>query len=141
MKKLLVILMTIFSLAAVASGKSHDVFGTMYYARTGDHTASGDRIVPTKVKSGEHRWVALSLDLYRAGYRFGDTIIVTSETNPYMNGYWVVKDKMAGRKKIDFLVHRSDARKFRNGRVTIRKADDSDLMEVKSGELIVKNDD
>ena len=139
MKQLFVILISIIGLATMAQGQSHDVYATMYYATRGGCTASGSRVVPSKVKSGEHRWVALSRDLFKAGYRMGDTIVVTSANNSFVNGYWVVKDRMAGRRKIDFLVHRSDARKFRNGSVTIRKMDDSDEMVVKDGELIVQN--
>ena len=112
MKQLFVILISIIGLATMAQGQSHDVYATMYYATRGGCTASGSRVVPSKVKSGEHRWVALSRDLFKAGYRMGDTIVVTSANNSFVNGYWVVKDKMAGRRKIDFLVHRSDARKF-----------------------------
>ena len=56
------------------------------------------------------------------GFKLGDVIIVESETNPSVNGEWVVKDKMGPRlrKRIDFLTPREDKR-FRNGAVTIRK--------------------
>lgn len=96
MKQLFVILISIIGLATMAQGQSHDVYATMYYATRGGCTASGSRVVPSKVKSGEHRWVALSRDLFKAGYRMGDTIVVTSDNNSFVNGYWVVKDKMAG---------------------------------------------
>lgn len=56
-----------------------------------------------------------------------DTIEVKSDRNPGVNGYWVVKDKMSGRKKIDFLMHRSNTRSFRNGNVTIRKANGDNI--------------
>ncbi|MBQ9555608.1 MAG: hypothetical protein IJV05_05225 [Muribaculaceae bacterium] len=57
------------------------------------------------------------------GFKLGDVIIVESETNPAINGEWVVKDKMSKRlrKRIDFLTPRGDKYNFRNGSVTIRK--------------------
>lgn len=142
MKKFLLILVSsIVALSLWASGE-HTVYGTYYLPSYGSHTASGDRIVASKVKSGEHRWVALSRDMFsRYGYKMNDTIEVKSDRNPSVNGYWVVKDKMSGRKKIDFLMHRSNTRSFRNGDVTIRKAngdnitveiDDEEIKEVSS---------
>lgn len=118
----LVTILSVFSLAMAGDGE-FTVRSTMYYAggRCGRGTASGDRIVPQKVLSGEHRWVALSLDLYRAGFQFNDTIVVTDHKTPWVNGLWVVKDKMAHNKKIDFLVHRSKGHTFRNSTCTIRK--------------------
>lgn len=118
----LVTILSVFSLALAGDGE-FTVRSTMYYAggRCGRGTASGDRIVPKKVLSGEHRWVALSLDLYRAGFQFNDTIVVTDHKTPWVNGLWVVKDKMAHSKKIDFLVHRSKGHTFRNSTCTIRK--------------------
>lgn len=118
----LVTILSVFSLALAGDGE-FTVRSTMYYAggKCGRGTASGDRIVPKKVLSGEHRWVALSLDLYRAGFKFNDTIVVTDHKTPWVNGLWVVKDKMAHSKKIDFLVHRSKGHTFRNSTCTIRK--------------------
>ena len=49
------------------------------------------------------------------------TIVVTDHKTPWVNGLWVVKDKMAHSKKIDFLVHRSKGHTFRNSTCTIRK--------------------
>lgn len=118
----LVTILSVFSLALANDGE-FTVSSTMYYAggKCGRGTASGDRIVPQKVLSGEHRWVALSLDLYRAGFQFNDTIVVSGHKTPWVNGLWVVKDKMARSKKIDFLVHRSKGNTFRNCTCTIRK--------------------
>jgi hypothetical protein len=83
-------------------------------------TADGSTIVPSKVKSGEQRWVALSRDLildeyrdnlysnethWKGHFRFGDTILVESEAHPFINGEWVVHDCMSARayNSIDFL--------------------------------------
>lgn len=125
MKRLLLATLSILCLISIAQAQSGEfnVRSTMYYAggRCGRGTASGDRIVPHKVLSGEHRWVALSLDLYRAGFQFGDTIVVSGHKSDWVNGLWVVKDKMASRGKIDFLVHRSKGHTFQNSACTIRK--------------------
>ena len=123
MKKLVLLLIAMVSIMAFAETKEYSVYGTMFYAggKNGKGTASGDKIIPDKVKSGEHRWVALSKDMYAAGFRFNDTIVVTGAKADWVNGEWVVKDKMAGSKKIDFLVHRSQGKLFKNGQVTIRK--------------------
>ncbi len=125
MKKLvLFLLITIAALTTMAGENEYTLYGTFYYPSYGSHTASGDRINASKVKTGEHRWVALSNDMFkRYGFSINDTIYVNSTNNPTVNGYWVVKDKMGGRKKIDFLMHRSNVSGFRNGNVTIRKVD------------------
>ncbi|MDO4511046.1 MAG: hypothetical protein Q4B68_04405 [Bacteroidales bacterium] len=125
MKKILFAILALLSICPIAWAQSSefDVKSTMYYAggKFGSRTASGSRIEPAKVLSGEHRWVALSLDLYRAGFNFGDTIVVTEHKTPWVNGLWVVKDKMASSRKIDFLVHRQKGRTFRNSPCKIRK--------------------
>lgn len=86
------------------------------------HTADGSYIDMEKLEKGEIRWVALSWDLvdnatrrrirkekwaWRGVANFGDTIWVSSESNPLLNGPWVVHDVMNGRfrKSIDFLCH------------------------------------
>ncbi len=83
-------------------------------------TADGSRIDPVKLKNKQIRWVALSRDLINDEYRrkhhpstghwngmfrFGDTIIVKSESCPQINGEWVVHDTMNKRytNSIDFL--------------------------------------
>lgn len=124
MKKLLFFLTTAIIALSVWASEEYTVYGTYYHPSYGTHTASGDRIVSSKVKSGEHRWVALSRDMFRKnGFKLNDTILVTSEDNPCVNGYWVVKDKMGGHKKIDFLMHRTCVKDFRNGQVTIQKVE------------------
>lgn len=137
MKKILLLFIAlIVSSAAWASDNTSEttLYGTMYYTSYGSHTASGDRVNAARVKAGKDRWVALSRDMFRAGFKMNDTILVNSTVNPMVNGLWVVKDKMAGRKKIDFLVHRSNCRGFRNGKVTIRKMDAEDLAEYRQNQ-------
>ena len=86
-------------------------------------TADGSKIINSKVKSGEQRWVALSRDLIKDEYRdklfpenhhwngkihFGDIIVVHSINHPHLNGDWVVHDCMNARYKrsMDFLTVR-----------------------------------
>ena len=103
----------------------HTVRATKYYAghNCGVITADGSRINVSRVHNFTDRWVALSPDMFKKGYKFGDVIHVTSN-NPVLNGHWVVKDKMASYKKnsIDFLMTRGNSREFNNPcKVTIRK--------------------
>lgn len=104
---------------------NHQVRATKYYAGNGCGwvTADGSRINNAKVNSGEHRWVALSPDMFNKGYKLGDRIWVESD-NSRLRGEWVVKDKMAPRVKngIDFLMTRENSKTFTNPcKVTIKK--------------------
>ena len=117
--------MIIAAMSASLAMAGHKVRATKYYAghNCGMVTADGSRINVSKVHSGEHRWVALSPDMFRKGYRLGDRIMVVS-SNPRLNGVWVVKDKMAARKRnsIDFLMTRENSKGFVNPcTVEIRK--------------------
>ena len=87
----------------------------------GHVTASGDRIDKAKLRNYEIRWVALSADMFRKhGFKLGDTIMVTSESVPKLNGKWVVKDRMGARRKqsIDFLLPKGDNYRF-HGTTTV----------------------
>ena len=83
-------------------------------------TADGSVIDPIKLKNKQIRWCALSRDLiwdeyrqtihkqgFRGFFEFGDTIVVKSNSNPQINGKWVVHDTMNKRytRSIDFLIH------------------------------------
>jgi len=85
-------------------------------------TADGSTIDNSKVKDGSMRWVALSRELiddsfrnrkygngvhWTGEFKFGDTIVVSSESFPNINGQWVVHDCMNSRysKSIDFLAY------------------------------------
>ena len=122
MRKILFILLTIFCLGVQTN---HTVRATKYYAghNCGHVTADGSHINTLKVHSGEHRWVALSADMFRKGYKMGDRIYVESN-NPVLRGVWIVKDKMGPQKRnsIDFLMTRGNSKGFTNPcKVTIRK--------------------
>ena len=123
MKKILFLLISLVALTA-AAGDEYTLSATYYYpgsSGAGSRTASGDRIDVGRLKNQEFRWVALSRDMYRAGFNINDTIEVTSSSMPQLNGKWVVKDKMGGHRRIDFLIHRSNASWFRTSKVTVRK--------------------
>ena len=108
-------------------GQTYTVSATKYHPGMGGAgwvTASGDRIDNAKLKRYEIRWVALSPDLFNKGFRMGDTIEVTCDHVPRLNGKWVVKDRMGRRThmKIDFLLPRGDDHGFHSRvNVTIRK--------------------
>ena len=109
-------------------GQTYTVSATKYHPGMGGAgwvTATGDRIDNAKLKRYEIRWVALSPDLLNKGFRMGDTIEVTCDRVPRLNGKWVVKDRMGRRThmKIDFLLPRGDDHDFHSRvNVTIRKA-------------------
>lgn len=94
---------------------NHEVRATKYYAghNCGHVTADGSRINNAKVNSGEHRWVALSPDMFNKGYKLGDRIWVES-SNTRLRGEWVVKDKMGQRVRngIDFLMTHENSKNF-----------------------------
>lgn len=128
MKIKILIILTLLIFINFNINSQHLVRATKYY---GGHkcswvTASGDRINNQKVRSGEHRWVALSPDMFKKhGYKLGDKIYVESN-NPALRGYWIIKDKMAKWKKdsIDFLFTR-DMKGFNNPcKVTIYRNKD-----------------
>ena len=115
-RKVLIFILVTF-ICSMEISANHTVRATKYYAghNCGWRTASGDRINKQKVRSGEHRWVALSHDMFKKhGFKMGDKIRVESD-NPVLKGEWIVKDKMAPRlrKAIDFLFTR-DMKGFNN---------------------------
>jgi len=127
MRQILFALMALIVTAGMAQ-TSHTLRATKYHPGMGGAgwvTASGARINNTKLKNYEIRWVALSHDMFRQhGFRLGDTIEVTCERVPKLNGLWVVKDKMGPRlrKRIDFLLPRGDNYRFHSPtNVTIKK--------------------
>ncbi len=122
MRRLLIVLMTTMALAAL--GQTYTVRATIYHPGTagvGWVTASGSRISSDKLNKHRIRWVALSPDLFKKGFRMGDRIRLTCKEHPHMNGVWVVKDRMARRmrNRIDLLVPRGT--KFNPCKVKITK--------------------
>lgn len=112
MKKLLLVLMLCISFTGFSQ---YSLQATKYYPGYKGMktiTADGSKINSNKLKNGNIRWVALSRDMLKE-FKFGDTIRVES-SNSYLNGYWVVKDKMHKRckRKIDFMLHRNEQINF-----------------------------
>ena len=103
MKKTLLLLILFISFTAFGQ---YTLTATKYYPGhngMGTITASGSKVNINSLNSGKIRWVALSHDLLKT-FKYGDTIVVYSD-NPYLNGLWIVKDKMHKRwkHKIDFM--------------------------------------
>ena len=130
MKTIIIMLMTMFvNYSTVKIEQSPFIQldrATTYYCNVSQcdndpfTTADGSVIDPIKLKNNEIRWCALSRDLiwdeyrqtihkqgFRGLFEFGDTIVVKSNSNPQINGKWVVHDTMNKRYKnsIDFLIH------------------------------------
>lgn len=84
-------------------------------------TADGSIIDPQKVEDGTIKWVAVSRDMLKDGYKYGDKIEIISE-DPLISGIYEIHDTMAKRftKRIDILM----PRKIKTGKwiVKIRKA-------------------
>ena len=122
----------LFSILAVCtlalSAQQYTLRATKYHPGMGGagwKTASGDRIDANKLKNYEIRWVAVSPDVRKLGFRMGDTIIVNCERVPKLNGKWIIKDSMGKRVKmgIDFLLPKGDTLGFTSPcKVTIEKA-------------------
>lgn len=85
------------------------VDATIYHAVEGQTdstpliTASGKHINPNNPAG--HRWIAVSRDLEKLGFVFGEKVLVTGAEQ--MDGVYVVEDRMNRRwtKRIDFLVN------------------------------------
>jgi 3D (Asp-Asp-Asp) domain-containing protein len=72
-------------------------------------TADGSYIDTVELRKGNLRWCALSRDMlsrWGGDFNYGDTIYIESESNPQINGHWVVHDCMNARysKSIDLLM-------------------------------------
>lgn len=106
------ILAAIAAMGLSAMGQTLNVNGTLYHPGGGLswHTASGDKIDNEKLKKREIKWVAASPDVFAAGFKMGDTILVKCDNVPQLNGKWVIKDRMGKRthRMIDFLMARGD---------------------------------
>lgn len=66
--------------------------------------AAGEKLTPQKAK--QVRYIAISRDLERKGFKLGKYIKVECEEYPFLNGIWRIMDRMAVRvhNGIDFLL-------------------------------------
>ena len=102
MRRLIIIIVLVLGWSVYSPSKDLDStpLATFYYARSGSITADGSKVHPEKVKTGEHRWIAVSRDLRRSGkFNFGDTVLIQSK-----------KDLMGSKhtNRIDFLLHHEE---------------------------------
>jgi len=87
---------------------------TYYYCGShgmGWSVAGGERLTPQKAKVV--RYIAVSRDLERKGFKLGMYVKVTSEHYPHLNGVWKIMDRMSSRMHncIDFLLQNKGDRK------------------------------
>lgn len=113
MRRLIIIIVLVLGWSVYSPSKdlNSTPLATFYYARSGSITADGSKVHPEEVKTGEHRWIAVSRDLKRSGkFSFGDTVLIQSKKCPGLNGEWIVKDLMGSKhtNRIDFLLHREE---------------------------------
>lgn len=80
-------------------------------------TADGSIINPEKVENGTIKWVAVSRDMLRDGFKYGDKIEIIS-TDPLISGVYEIHNTMAKKftKRIDILM----PRKIKTGKWTVK---------------------
>lgn len=105
----LMLLSTISSYAQTATPKA-----TWYYAGepgSGWGLAIGERL--TEKTARTVRYVAVTRDLEKKGFKLGDYIEVKCDRFPFLNGKWRIMDRMAKRlhNRIDFLIQDKNTRK------------------------------
>lgn len=117
-QKILILLALVFIMTGAKVNNGVQLKSTWYSTKAfnGRKTADG-----TMVRHSGQRIVALSPDMFKKGFDFGDSIHVVSKSDPKVNGYWTVRDKTAPglRNHIDFLLHPSEGKGFHNGKVTV----------------------
>ena len=104
--------MMVLSKRSVPAGKVFTVTATCYHptvAQTDDSpliTGSRKHIDPSNPL--KHRWIGVSQDLLRMGFKYGDKVLI-SGTCTY-DGVWTIEDAMNKRWKyrIDFLIGKKD---------------------------------
>lgn len=98
MRRAIILILTVILGLTTSLDAQHIVRATKYYGGIGCGmiTASGSRINNQRVNDFKDRWIALSQDMFKLGYKFNDTIYVESDVKA-LEGKWVVKDKMGKR--------------------------------------------
>lgn len=127
MKKLLLTLLFMLPLYMMAQNETYTV--TVYNAVpsqcSGNHlkTADGSIINTQKLEAGELKWCAVSRDLLRNGYKYGDKIEVIS-SDSLIAGIYEIHDTTSPRlsRHVDILMPRR-INKGRWTEVKIRKVD------------------
>lgn len=120
----LIALMLLFNISSYA--QTANPKATWYYAGepgSGWGLAIGERLTDKKARAV--RYIAVTRDLERQGFKLGDTVMVESKVFPFLNGKWRIMDRMAKRlhNRIDFLIQDKSIRKkfTRPVNVTITK--------------------
>ena len=82
----------------------------------------GTKVDTIKLKNYKLKVIALSHDLFKMGYKYGDSVMICSN-NKFINGKWVIKDLMNKRHKmsIDILLPINDKTGFGSAYLAIRK--------------------
>ena len=102
MKKLLLTLLLLVILGQVeAQVYTVTVYNAVKEQCNGDHlmTADGSKIDPKKVEDGTIKWCAVSRDMLKSGFKYGD---------PLISGIYEIHDTMSPKftKRIDILMPR-----------------------------------
>ena len=109
MKKLLLTLLLLVTLGVQAQVYTVTVYNAVKEQCNGDHlmTADGSVIDPQKVEDGTIKWCAVSRDMLRDGFRYGDKIKIYSP-DPLIEGIYEIHDTMSPKltRRIDILMPR-----------------------------------
>lgn len=108
MKRLITFVILLFIVKSLISQTyTVTVYNAVPNQCSGNHlkTADGSIIDPVKVESGTIKWVAVSRDMLKNGYKYGDKIEIIS-TDPLISGVYEIHDTMAKKftKRIDILM-------------------------------------
>jgi 3D (Asp-Asp-Asp) domain-containing protein len=107
MKKLLIILLLFVPVSLLAQTYTVTVYNAVPSQCSGNHlkTADGSTIDPTKVENGTLKWCAVSRDMLKNGFKYGDKIEILSD-DPLISGVYEIHDTTSPRlrKHIDLLM-------------------------------------
>ena len=107
MKKLILILLALVPTLLMAQIYTVTVYNAVPFQCSKNHlmTADGSKIDPQKVEDGTLKWCAVSRDMLRDGFRYGDKIRIYS-TDPLISGIYEIHDTMSPKftKRIDILM-------------------------------------
>lgn len=107
---IVLMLLSIYSsYAQTASPKA-----TWYYAGEpgcGWNLAIGERLTDKKARAV--KYLAVTRDLEKKGFKLGDTVQVSCSKFPFLNGKWKIMDRMSSRlhNRVDFLIQDKNTRK------------------------------
>ena len=107
MRKLLVLFLMLPIITMAQETYTITVYNAVPSQCNGDHliTADGSKIDIHKLKNGKLKWCAVSRDMLKSGYKYGDRIEILSP-DPLISGIYEIHDTTSPRftRRIDILM-------------------------------------